>query len=182
MKVRLDPLIRWLAANSAFDRPADLVAALGGGALRDLAERAQQLVGNPLHPALTDLPIGFFTSAWTLDLLPGRAATAVAARRLIALGLLSTAPAILSGLGDAANLKRPERRLATAHAGLNVGATAAFALSWGLRRRRPTTTAMAAAHVGAALATAAAAIGGRLALAPVDARAGDWASTRAHNV
>lgn len=30
-------------------------------------------LGHPLHPMLTDLPIGFWTSAFTLDLLGGRA-------------------------------------------------------------------------------------------------------------
>jgi hypothetical protein len=125
------------------------------------------LLGHPVHPAFTDLPIGFWTSAWFLDLLPDRTSTAGAARRLIALGVLSTVPTVVSGLGDAAELSRADRRTAAAHAGLNVAATAAYAFSWWMRRRQTTGAARAVAHVGAALATAGATLGGRLAFPPM---------------
>lgn len=173
MTAKLDPIMEAIAASDALDRPAELVATVGGGAPRGLAQRAQELLGHPVHPALTDLPIGFWTSAWCLDLLPGRAATALAARRLIALGVLSTVPAVVTGLGDASELPHRERRMSAAHASLNVAATAAFALSWWMRRRETTGAARAVAHVGAALATAAAAVGGRLAFPPADTQASD---------
>jgi hypothetical protein len=82
-------------------------------------------------------------------------------------------PTVVSGLGDAADLKRPESRLAAAHAGLNVAATAAFAMSWWMRRKETTASARMVAHVGAALATAAAAIGARLAFPPTDTQSAD---------
>jgi hypothetical protein len=177
MTAKLDPIMEAIAGSDAFDRPAELVATVGGGAPRRLAGWAQAYLGHPAHPALTDLPIGFWTSAWCLDLLPGRAATAVAARRLIALGVLSTVPAVVSGLGDAAGLPHRERRMSAAHASLNVAATAAFALSWWMRRRETTAAARAVAHVGAALATAAATLGGRLAFPPADTQASDSDAT-----
>jgi len=168
MSATLDPIIDTISGSAALDRPAELVARVGRGSPRTVARRLQAFLGHPSHPAFTDLPIGFWTSAWFLDLLPGRATTAPAARRLIGLGLLSTLPAIASGLGDAADLPLRERRLSAAHASLNVAATAAFAMSWWMRRRQTTSAARAVAHLGAALATAAATIGGRLAFPPSD--------------
>jgi len=155
-----------ISGSAALDRPAGLVAQIGHGWRRDLAQRAQAFLGHPVHPMFTDAPIGFWTSAWFLDLLPGRAAAAPAARVLIALGVLSTVPAAVSGFGDAAELSRPERRLSAVHASLNVAATSAYALSWWMRRRETTGAARTVAHLGAALATAAALIGGRLAFPP----------------
>ena len=173
MTARLDPITSAIAGSTALDRPAELVGAIGGGAPRAIAQKARAFLGHPAHPAWTDLPIGFWTSGWVLDLLPDRAMTAPVARRLFGLGLLSTVPAIVSGLGDAADLSLRERRLSAAHASLNVGATAAFALSWWMRRGTTTNAARAVGHVGAALATAAAAIGGRLAFPPCETRIGD---------
>ncbi len=97
-----------------------------------------------------------------LDLLPGGGADA-GARRLLGLGVLSTVPAVVSGLGDASHLDQQGRRSAAAHGALNAAATVAFAYSWWLRRHGTTPRARLAVHVGAALATAAAAIGGHLA-------------------
>ena len=45
-------------------------------------------LGHPLHPLLTDLPIGFWTSAFTLDLLGGKS-TRRAATQLVAWGVLT---------------------------------------------------------------------------------------------
>jgi hypothetical protein len=170
MTATLEPIMDTIAGSAALDRPAEFVATVGRGSPRAIARRAQEFLGHPAHPAFTDVPIGFWTSAWFLDLLPGRANTAPAARRLIGLGLLSTVPAIASGLGDAADLPLRERRLSAAHAALNVAATAAFAASWWMRRRQTTSAARGVAHLGAALATAAATIGGRLALPPADSQ------------
>jgi hypothetical protein len=173
MTAKLDPIMNALARRDALDPAAAAVTAIGRGIPRDLARRAQEFLGHPSHPVFTDLPIGFWTSAWFLDLLPGRAATATAARRLLALGVLSTVPAVVSGLGDASDLKRRDRRLSAAHGGLNVVATVAFAMSWWMRRTETTGRARVVCHVGATLATAAAAIGGRLAFPAFDPQSGD---------
>lgn len=47
-------------------------------------------LGHPLHPVLTDLPIGFWTSAVVLDVM-GRQHRP-AAQRLVALGVISAIP------------------------------------------------------------------------------------------
>src|SRR5258706_7360815 len=54
---------------------------------------------HPLHPMLTDLPIGFWTSAWVLDLL-GRERDRDAARKLVGAGVLCAVPAALTGAAD----------------------------------------------------------------------------------
>jgi uncharacterized membrane protein len=179
---KVEPIIEALAGTGSLDRPAQLVADVGGGAVRSAAQRAHAFLGHPAHPALTDMPIGFWTSAWTLDLLPGRARSANAARTLIGLGVLSTMPAVVSGVGDAAALPLRERRLSAAHASLNVAATVAFALSWWMRRNETSNAARAVAHVGAALATAGATIGGHLAFRPADTQPGESRRAGVRNV
>jgi uncharacterized membrane protein len=172
MVIKLDRWIESAGSANALEGPAELVRRVGRGLPTRLAERAQTLLGHPVHPPMTDLPIGFWTSAWALDLLPNRDRTTAAARTLIGLGVLSTGPAVLTGLGDAAGMPTTKRRQAALHAALNVGATAAFACSWWLRRGETSSRARAVAHLGAALATAAAAVGGHLAFPPDDEAAG----------
>ena len=72
MTAKLDPLMEALASSDVLDPAGAAVTAIGRGIPRDLARRAHELLGHPIHPMFTDLPIGFWTSAWFLDLLPGR--------------------------------------------------------------------------------------------------------------
>jgi len=70
--------------------------------------------GNPLHPALTDVPIGAWTAALVLDL-----AGSEAADDALAVGILGAVPAALTGLNDWSHLKDDARRIGTVHALLN---------------------------------------------------------------
>src|SRR4051812_4135062 len=96
---------------------------------RRWADRGQELLGHPAHPALTDLPIGFWTSSWVLDNVAGRKGAA-ASQFLLGLGLASAVPTAVIGLGDATYLEGSKRRVAVVHAAANsvaVGfATASF--------------------------------------------------------
>ena len=56
------------------------------GPLKDLLSGTW--LGHPLHPMLTDLPIGFWTSVWVLDIL-GPRSTATLYVALVGLGVLS---------------------------------------------------------------------------------------------
>ncbi len=69
-------------------------------------------LGHAVHPVLTDLPIGFWTSAFTLDLIGGRRSRA-AAQRLVGLGVLSVAAHRRERRGG---LVRHDRRGATGRA------------------------------------------------------------------
>lgn len=61
---------------------------------------AGQWLGHPLHPMLTDLPIGFWTGASVLD-LAGGPRSRPAAGAFVGLGVLSAAPTFASGLAEA---------------------------------------------------------------------------------
>ena len=72
-------------------------------------------LGNPLHPALTDVPLGAWSAAAVLDLVGSDAADAV-----LAVGVLAAVPAALTGLNDWSHLKDDSRRLGVVHALLNT--------------------------------------------------------------
>ena len=90
-------------------------------------------LGHPLHPPLTDVVIGAWTSAVALDWLGGKRG-GPAADWLVALGVLSALPTAAAGLNDWATLDGPTRRLGLVHATTNVVATGLFAASWLARR------------------------------------------------
>jgi hypothetical protein len=129
----------WLAERIAkftwLDDAATAVSrwsARQSGQLADVA-RGEPL-GHALHPALTDLPIGFWTSSFLLDLVGGRRAAA-ASRTLVGAGVLSAVPTAVAGLADVPTLGGRKRRVALVHASVNAVATALYAKSWWARRR-----------------------------------------------
>jgi nitrite reductase/ring-hydroxylating ferredoxin subunit len=81
-------------------------------------------LGQPVHPALTSLPMGFWTSATVLDFVPG---SQRASRALIALGLAGSVPAAAAGLADWSALHREQQRVGLAHGAANASAWALFA-------------------------------------------------------
>jgi uncharacterized membrane protein len=90
-------------------------------------------LGHALHPLLTDVPIGFWTSAVTLDLLGGRRSRA-AAQRLVGLGALSALPTAVTGWAEWSASGRREQRVGVVHAASNVVALGLFSASWRARR------------------------------------------------
>jgi nitrite reductase/ring-hydroxylating ferredoxin subunit len=82
-------------------------------------------LGQPAHPPLSGMSLGFWASAALLDLLPD---TERAASALIAAGVASTAPAALTGLADWAVL-HPEQRVGVVHAAASATASALFCAS-----------------------------------------------------
>jgi nitrite reductase/ring-hydroxylating ferredoxin subunit/uncharacterized membrane protein len=117
-------------------------------------------LGHPLHPLLTDLPIGFWTSAFVLDLF-GRRHRA-AADALVGLGVVSALPTAAAGLADWSELNEPERRSGLVHAAANVTATALYAMSLVARLRGPRLSGVTLGMAGAAAATFGGFLGGHL--------------------
>lgn len=161
------PLLRALEHDASIDRRSAaidrLAQPLGRSALAP-ALRGRPL-GHALHPLMTDLPLGCWTSAMLLDLVGGRAARP-AAQRLTALGLLAVAPAALSGLAEFDALeRRPDRRVATTHAVANAIATGCQLLSWRARRRDRQLRGVWWGLVGNSVAAASGYLGGHLAFA-----------------
>jgi len=90
-------------------------------------------LGHPLHPVLTDVPIGFWTSAVTLDLVGGKNSR-TAARRLVGLGVLSAVPAAVTGWAEWAGTEPRVQRVGVVHAASNVTGLLLFTSSWRARK------------------------------------------------
>jgi nitrite reductase/ring-hydroxylating ferredoxin subunit len=118
-------------------------------------------LGHPLHPFLTDLPIGFWTSAFLLDLLGGRHSRK-AATRLVAWGVLSALPTAASGAADWGDTTGPRRRIGLVHATANSVALACYAGSWIARRRGRHARGVVLGFAGATAATVGGYLGGHL--------------------
>ena len=119
------------------------------------------VLGHPVHPVLTDLPIGFWTSAWVLDLIGGDE-HAPAAELLVGLGLLSTVPTIVTGAADWRSLPRRDKPIGLLHAASNVTATALYAASYLARRRGEHRRGVNLGHLAATAATVGGYLGGDL--------------------
>ena len=85
--------------------------------------------GNPLHPALTDIPIGAWSAAFVLDL-----AGSPAADQALGVGILGAVPTALTGLNDWSHLKDDAKRIGTVHALLNSMALSLNVASYVARR------------------------------------------------
>jgi nitrite reductase/ring-hydroxylating ferredoxin subunit/uncharacterized membrane protein len=124
-------------------------------------------LGHALHPLLTDLPIGTWTSAVLLDWLGG-SSTEEAADRLIALGLAFSVPASATGMTEWADTEPSSdevRRVGAVHAAANVGATFLFGASLAARRRGARGAGKLLALAGAGVLGASGHLGGHLAFA-----------------
>ncbi|WP_265523459.1 DUF2231 domain-containing protein [Oerskovia flava] len=140
-------------------RVADAVVPSSGRVRAELHGRS---IGHAAHAALTDLPVGLWTSAAVLDLTAGDQG-ALAARRLVGLGVLATVPTVLTGLADYLAVDGKGRRVGAAHASLNGVATALYGASWLLRRKGRRGAGMAASTLGLAIGGTGAFLGGHLA-------------------
>ena len=177
------PLLRWsrsLANKAWLDPAASFMTARSSALFRSPKLEAVAhgaWLGHPFHPALTDLPIGFWTSAFMLDFLGGEGANH-SARRLIGWGNLAAVPTAVAGLADARQLDDKNRRVAVVHGALNAGGLLAYVLSWTARRRPYRKFAIASSLVGATLLTVAGHLGGHMAFdAGDDQREADGASS-----
>ncbi|HEU0256666.1 MAG TPA: Rieske 2Fe-2S domain-containing protein [Microbacteriaceae bacterium] len=118
-------------------------------------------LGHPLHPLLTDVPIGAWTMASMLDLTAGRRG-ADAARRLVGVGVLGAVPTIASGAADWSDTYGPEQRLGHVHAIANIVGTLLQTGSWLARRRGRRGTGVLLSLTGIGVTAAAGYLGGAL--------------------
>jgi nitrite reductase/ring-hydroxylating ferredoxin subunit/uncharacterized membrane protein len=118
-------------------------------------------LGHPLHPPLTDLVIGTWTSALLLDLL-GDERTEAAADRLVAAGILAAVPTAAAGLSDWAELRGGSRRVGSVHALGNTTALVLHAASWMARMRDDRGKGRALSALGYGVASFSAWLGGHL--------------------
>jgi nitrite reductase/ring-hydroxylating ferredoxin subunit/uncharacterized membrane protein len=159
-----------LESTAALDPPARTV----GKAVREIVPRGPvkdalsgTWLGHPLHPLLTDIPIGSWTSAVLLDLLGGRASEP-AARRLIAIGLAAVPATAFTGWHDWADTEPASdevRRSGFVHGLLNGTAAAVFAASLAARRNGSTGRGKLLGLAGLSLVGVGGWLGGHLAYA-----------------
>jgi nitrite reductase/ring-hydroxylating ferredoxin subunit/uncharacterized membrane protein len=136
----LHRLAERLGELSPLDGPAEALAKkvrglLGPGAVNDALSGT--FLGHPLHPLLTDIPIGTWTSATLLDLLGGDRSRD-ASERLIAVGIVAALPTAATGTSDWADTTPADatvRRIGAVHAVSNVAALALYGASLASRRR-----------------------------------------------
>jgi nitrite reductase/ring-hydroxylating ferredoxin subunit len=105
------------------------------GTLKDLLSGTW--LGHAVHPILTDVVVGSWTSATILDLVGG-AGSEDGARKLVGVGIAAYGPTALTGMTDWADGEPADddvRRTGLVHAATNATALAAYSLSYRARRR-----------------------------------------------
>jgi nitrite reductase/ring-hydroxylating ferredoxin subunit/uncharacterized membrane protein len=160
----LDRPVARLARITVLDRPtAWLSEAVGRVTHRSPVSSilGGTWLGHPLHPALTDVPIGCWTAAVLVDLAGGPEGRRTA-RFLVGAGVLAAVPTAVTGLADWADTGDERRRIGAVHGLVNLGATTCFALSWLARRRRRDGMGPTLSLAGTVAMTAGAVLGGHL--------------------
>jgi nitrite reductase/ring-hydroxylating ferredoxin subunit/uncharacterized membrane protein len=126
-------------------------------------------VGHPLHPALSDLPIGLWTGAMVLDITdrspdtgPGSRSGLDAAGMLSAAGIVASCATALTGLSDWTVSNEQDRRVGLFHGLLNTVALGLQCASLGTRMTGHRSTARALGAASLTVTGAAAYLGGHL--------------------
>ncbi len=125
-------------------------------------------LGHPLHPAVTDIPIGSWTSTMLLDaiwLASERPELARAADFTLILGLVGAGASAATGFVDWSETDATDRRVGLAHGLLNAGATLTNLVSCGLRFTGKRRMAIAVSSAGYALTMLSSYLGGELSFA-----------------
>ncbi len=118
-------------------------------------------LGRPLHPMLTDVVIGVWTSASVLDIVGGKRAER-AADQLVLTGNVAALPTIAAGLSDWAELWGAQQRVGSIHALGNATALSVQTLSFMARRSGKRKKARLLSLTAMAIAGASAYLGGNL--------------------
>ncbi len=93
-------------------------------------------IGHPLHPMLTDIPIGAWTLTIILDLvglLFGLPQLGLASSITAGIGVAGALAAAAAGLADWMDVDPPEKAIGAFHATVNVSATTLFLISFLMR-------------------------------------------------
>lgn|GEM_PF-4849522 len=113
-------------------------------------DHATGVTPEPLHPVLTDVTIGAWTSSFFLDLVGGHRGRA-ASRRPLGLGVLSAVPTIASGAADWLDVDARTQRVGVVHALTNATATLLYAWLFCLDQGQVAAMGDTCSHQGAPL-------------------------------
>jgi uncharacterized membrane protein len=122
-------------------------------------------LGHPLHPVISDVPTGSWTTAFVLDTaeaLFGRKDLGPGADAAISLGLVASVPTALSGLADWKHTKEETQRTGLVHGLLNLAAVGFYLFSLLLRRAGARGLGQVMSTIGFGLVFAGAYLGGEL--------------------
>lgn len=122
-------------------------------------------LGHPLHPIITDVPVGAWTASAVLDGLEflGKDKYKSGSDAAIAIGLVGAVGSAVTGLTDWSGTTKKKQKIGLMHGMLNLGATALYTTSYVLRRKKKERgTAIALAMLGYGITSLAAYLGGHL--------------------
>lgn len=163
-------LVGWtlrLEEATALDGPVQAIepsirSVFGTGARGSLLRG--EWLGHAVHPVLTDLVLGTWTSATVLDVFGGRDSSS-AAQRLVGTGLLAVGPTAWTGWAEWSAAAPREKRVGLVHAVTNAVAIGAYTASWLARRNGRHGAGARLALAGATVSGVGAYLGGHLAAA-----------------
>ena len=165
--IELPSIVRWtlrLEDATVLDGPVQAlepaIQAVFGTGTRASVLRGDWL-GHAIHPLLTDVVLGTWTSASVLDLLGGPDSSA-AAQRLIGTGLLAVGPTAWTGWAEWSVAGSRDKRVGLVHAVTNGVAIGVYAASYVARRRGRHRAGVRLALAGAAVSGVGAYLGGHL--------------------
>ncbi len=132
-------LVDTIASQEVLDTVAEWLQPEVSGVLKRLGEPGQDIknflngtwLGHPLHPVLTDVPIGAWSCALVFDLASMDAAADVS----VALGLVAAVGTAVTGIIDWSDTYGRAQRIGVAHAALNITSTVLYATSLIARQR-----------------------------------------------
>jgi nitrite reductase/ring-hydroxylating ferredoxin subunit/uncharacterized membrane protein len=126
-------------------------------------------LGHPLHPILTDIPVGAWTAALALDALEnvtGRKELRAGADAAVGLGLLGAVGSAITGMTDFSDIDGRAKKIGTVHAVLNIIATGLYTGSYFMRKnRRRRNAGVGLSMLGYLVASASSYLGGHLVFA-----------------
>jgi nitrite reductase/ring-hydroxylating ferredoxin subunit/uncharacterized membrane protein len=131
----------------------------GGPAARRLKDWLHGVwLGHPLHPALTDVPLGAWTAGFLLDVVGARESADAA----MTIGVLAAVPTALAGAADWSDTDGSARRVGLVHALLNTAGLTCVVASLFARRNDNRALGVGLSTLGLSMASFSAWLGGSL--------------------
>jgi nitrite reductase/ring-hydroxylating ferredoxin subunit/uncharacterized membrane protein len=123
-------------------------------------------LGHPLHPVLTDVPVGAWTAALALDAfegISGRKECGAAADFAIGVGLVGAVGSAVTGITDWSETDGSARKVAMLHGLLNLAAAGLYTTALIMRKQKGSRqSGVAMSMLGYAVAATSAYLGGHL--------------------
>ena len=159
-RIGKSPLLATIA--DAVQPVVQRVLAAAGDGVNDVLHG--KVLGHPLHPVITDVPVGAWTVTAVLDVieLSGRRDAAFAADAALVVGLLGGVGAIASGWAEWSDTKDDPKNVGMAHALLNGVGFTGYLASLALRRSGKRGAGIATALLAYGFTSLAAYLGGEL--------------------